>query len=315
MKLAMLTDGRVSGVLLRQCPDWPESSEDTATRLLGQMVRQLHSRSEDAWGSIQGAAIITHLSEFPQMQDSELRGAVALEAEEFMSRDMSEVDIDYQVVETMPDRNVRVLFVAAPKHLSDRRMRTMEEAGLRCTGVTTDSVSLASLFLTANSESQEAVVLVNVGALSTNIVSLVEGKPSVLRDIDFGGNDFTVAITKQLGVSYEEAEEMKKSVGSLPPQVIEAVQNAAEPLTGQITRTIEYLARQMGESEPPTVYLLGGGSLAEGLDRWLAGRLQTSVQYMDPFSGLEVDCQLPTASALRSCYGVALGNALLGGFG
>ena len=57
---------------------------------------------------------------------------------------------------------------------------------------------------------EELVVLVNIGASVMNI-NILKGDFSIFsRDISIGGNPYTKAIQRELGVSCEEAERLKK---------------------------------------------------------------------------------------------------------
>jgi type IV pilus assembly protein PilM len=248
------------------------------------------------------------------MPEDELRGAVALEAEEFVSRNWSQMDFDYDVVEELPDGKVRVLFVAAPRDLSNERIQCFKSSGLFCGGVTVDSLALTNAFLhsATGAQKEAGVLLLNIGAETTNIVLLNAGQLTVLRDVAFGGNDINEAVMTDFNASFEEAEAIKMKAGDGRASLVESVKRAVEPLLRQVSRTIGYEARRREEAGDLRVCLFGGGSLAPGLNEEIARGIDSPVEHFDPFAKLEVHCGLPDDVGLRSCFAVAVGSALMG---
>src|SRR6185295_5917466 len=54
------------------------------------------------------------------------------------------------------------------------------------------------------------VVLLNTGASAMNINILAGEQSLYTRDISMGGNDYTEAVQKELGLSFDDAERAKK---------------------------------------------------------------------------------------------------------
>src|SRR6185369_7124255 len=79
----------------------------------------------------------------------------------------------------------------------------------------------------------EVVALVNVGASIMNINILRGGSSVFWRDISSGGNKYTEEIQKELHLSQEQAEALKKGehVEGVPPQ-------NATPILEQVTQEI-----------------------------------------------------------------------------
>lgn len=314
VKIVSVSRQAVEQVRLAIYPGWPSHSEDDAKALLDNLVRELGCRGQRVWGSIEGTAIIARLTSFPAMSDEELKGAVALEAEEFVSRDWSAMDFGYDVVERLADGEVKAVFVAAPRELSDRRISYFRSSGLYCDGVTVDSLALTNAFLRSATQSQkEAVVLlVNIGASTTNMVLLNAGKLTVLRDIAFGGNDINEAIVSEFSATFQDAEKMKLDSSESSVRLMECIQRALRPLLRQISRTIGYETRRRESTREVMICLSGGGSCVPGMADHITENFGFPVEFLDPFLNMESRCELPADVRLRSCYAVAIGSALMG---
>ncbi len=314
VELISLLRGVVQHVAQTVYPGWPSQPEDEAQVLIANLVHQLGARRQSVWSSIGGTAIVPRLSTFPAMSDEDLRGAVTLEAEQFVSRDWSRMDFDYDILETLPDGEVRVLFVAAPRELSDRQVGYFRASGLYCAGMTVDSLSVATAFLHSATDAQKGAValLVNIGAKTTSMTLLNAGNVTVLRDIAFGGNGINEVVMAEFGITFAEAEEMKSSPGEPSDRLKDCVARGVEPLLEQISRTIGYETRRGEGAEDVVIYLCGGGSFAPGMADRIAENFGFPVEFFDPFANVPVKCELPGDLQLRSRYVVALGNALMG---
>ncbi len=305
VKLALLSGRRLRHVTLGAMAG---RAGGGPAELLRQMAEAADCVGEPAWGSIQGPPVIARVTTFPKMTPDQLRSAAALEAEELVSRNWSSMDFDCDVLREDEDDST-VLFVAAPKDLSDRCVECLRSAGFRCVGMTTCSLALVAAFRSAvpqHGEGQSALLL-DIGAGTTNIVLFDGAEPAVFRDIPFG--------TVSLGFHPGGAEAPSPpAAGDLPSGggSPASLPRALEPLCDQISRTLAYRGRHARRTSGLTVYLSGGGSLVPGLREDLSSWLDVPVAFMDPFVGLDMSCEVPEAHSERSRFATSVGNALLG---
>ncbi len=314
LKLAAFQQNRLTRLSLHKYPDWPNYSDNAAAALLSRVVAEQGAAGESAWTNVKGTSAIAQVTEFPEMSDDELDSAVRLEVGDLLSQDVTEIDSDYDIIETLEDGRMRVLLVAAPRALGQEAIEFLSMAGLYCAGVSLDSVALASLFLetTAGTE-PPASVLVNVGATTTNIVLQTGGKLRLLRDVEGGSNSATKELMRETGMSFEEAEEMKtREDEERPPVHGDRLQAAIQPVSRHIARTVAYETRQGEHMDEFEIYLAGGGSRTRGLFQHLAEEFEVPVNYFDPFENVQADCALPEDVEERCLYGVAVGNGLMG---
>ena len=280
---------------------------DGPADLLRRMAQEADCAREQVWGSIQGAPVIVRVTTFPTMDDDQLRSAAALEAEELVSRDWSEMDFDCDVLNHGEDEST-VLFVAAPRDLSDSLSECFRSAGLRCVGMTTCSLALVEAF--RNTAPQQGngkgALLLNIGSATTNLVLLDGLAPVVFRDIPFG--------TSSLGslANGTGAAQVSPDGGASESPDRASLPRALEPLCDQVSRTLAYRRRRTRVASDLTVYLSGGGSLVPMLREELSSWLDVPVAFLDPFVGLGMECDVPAEPQERSCFAVSVGTALMG---
>ncbi|MCM8798320.1 MAG: cell division protein FtsA [Candidatus Omnitrophica bacterium] len=93
--------------------------------------------------------------------------------------------------------------------------------GIYNAGYAVDTVvfsDLASAFtLLDEGERNEGVIFLKIGGGMTTVVKFSGGVPVFLEIIPFGGIDIDTTIAKALGISQEEAKELREKYGGFPP--------------------------------------------------------------------------------------------------
>ena len=116
---------------------------------------------------------------------------------------------------------------------------------------------------------QSGAVFVDIGGGTTDVALLRAGGVEGIRMFNLGGRAFTRRLSRELGISMEEAEarKIRHSEGLLPPdqdqQVSSLLAGDVDVLLQGLNLCLQDLAR--GEVLPPNVYVCGGGSLLRDL--------------------------------------------------
>ena len=251
--------------------------------------------------------------------DDELADSIKFEAEQYIPFDIEEVNIDYQVMginEANPDQ-MEVLLVAAKKSLINEYVDVINEAGLEPVIVDIDSFALENAYeFNYPDEAVPVVALIDMGAGVININVVKEGKSTFSRDIFMGGNKLSEEIQKQLAVSEEEAENLKKG-GELEhidyEQLDKIIHDVSLALAVEIQRSLDLHAASTTEEEVKKIYLTGGASQLPVVKDLIAERVGASVEYFDSFRMLQYnDAQFDPdhIKEIRPIAAVGVGLAL-----
>ena len=117
-------------------------------------------------------------------------------------------------------------------------------------------------------EPGKVVALVNAGASATNINLVCDGTSLFTRDVGIGGNAFTEAIQKELGLPFEGAEDAKKG---LPVEGVRAddlrpvLHAVMDNVLLEIEKTFDFFKATSANDRIDRVIVSGGGSLVERL--------------------------------------------------
>ena len=103
-----------------------------------------------------------------------------------------------------------ILLVAAKHDYIIRYFEAIEIAGLKCSLIDVNGFAIANSFeINYGVRTGETIALINIGSGVTNLVVVENGSVIFCRDIPIGGSLYNMEISRELGVSTLEAEELK----------------------------------------------------------------------------------------------------------
>src|SRR5437588_3890354 len=144
------------------------------------------------------------------MKDEELYDRIQSEASQHIPFDISDVNLDYQLLDSA-ESQMDVLLVAVKKDKILNHTNVLAQAGKTPTVVDIDAFALQNCFeVNYDPDPSQTVALLNIGASVMNINIVRGGAPLFTRDVSVGGNQYTDALQKELDLSYEDAERLKK---------------------------------------------------------------------------------------------------------
>jgi type IV pilus assembly protein PilM len=261
---------------------------------------------KDVVTSVSGHSVIVKRISLPRQTPDELGETIRWEAPQYIPFDINEVHLDYQILQdTTIDEQMDVLLVAAKKDLVDDYMTVIAEAGLNLSIMDVDAFALGNMY-EANYEAPagQAVALVNIGAAVTNI-NVMSGKiPIFTRDITSGGNLYTEAVQKAMGVSYEEAERVKIGAEGggrdvVPQDVDIAMREVSESILGEIQRSLDFYRATTSGVPITKVMLCGGSAHVPGLEQLFEERIEVPFQIANPFAKVDAGGALGAEARLR----------------
>jgi type IV pilus assembly protein PilM len=287
---------------------------------LRKVFRDLRIAQKEIALSISGNSVIIKKLNLPLMKRDELEEQIQWEAEQHIPFDISEVEIDYNVIWQNPDLGqMDVLLVAAKKDEIQDLVEVAKEARLRPVVVDIDAFALQNVYeLNYGYDENETVALINVGSEVTTL-NIIGGRISLFtRDITNGGNSITEEIQKQLQISYEEAEAYKAGGGIhshevIPGEVEGIIGGVVDALAGEIQRSLDFFMATTNRGEVDRIYLSGGTARVPSMRSAIERRSRVPVELLDPFRRILFDQRQFNVDILKSqapqaaiCLGLAL---------
>jgi type IV pilus assembly protein PilM len=263
---------------------------------LRNLIRMEKLSTKDVATVVSGPSVIVKKIRVPQMTEKELSDNLQWEAEQHIPFEISEVNIDFQILPSMDltgektANQIDVLLVAAKKSKVDDYTSLIVEAGLNPVVVDTDVFALENEYELNNDIENRVVALVDIGASTMNINILKGNVTMYQRDIAIGGHRYTMALQKEFNLSYEQAEGLKMGVGFTEnrgkDQVLSVMAVVSEEISDEIQRSLEFFRSTATEETLEKIVLSGGCAKIKGLDRFLSNRLGVPVEIANPFRRL-----------------------------
>jgi type IV pilus assembly protein PilM len=255
----------------------------------------------------------------PMMTAAELDEQIQWEAEQHIPFDIKDVRVDYEVLRRRPEAGqMDLLLVAAKRDQLDDYVQIAKQAKLKPLVVDIDAFTVQNLFeYTRGIPQDQTFAIINVGASLASINIVSRGASAFTRDIANGGNYITEQIQRQLGVPFEQAEDLKcltvTQGSAVPQEVVPITDSVCDSIAGEIQRSLDFFLATSGEPEMHRIYLTGGSSVLPPLQAAVARRSRVPVEVIAPMErisveGKDINPQLLQARGSQLC--VALGLAM-----
>jgi len=270
---------------------------------------------------VNGHSVIVKNIVLPQMTEDELQESFAWHAEEHIPFDISDVNLDYHVMNRSDDA-IHVLLAACKRDKVANLKQAIQLAGKQPSVVDVDAFALQNCYeLNYAPQPGHVVALLNIGASTTNI-NILNGVRSVFtRDATFGGNQYTSLLQKEMGLTFDQAEAVKRGVplpeGIEQRDIAPILDTVSDILALEIQKTMDFYRATVeeGESAVEKILVSGGGSKLKGLVDFLSRRFEVPVEMFDPFRKIKVDSRGFDPEYMREIVpemAIAVGLALRG---
>jgi type IV pilus assembly protein PilM len=270
---------------------------------------------------VSGHSVIVKNIVLPAMSQEELQESFSWHAEEHIPFDIADVNLDYELT-SKSSESLHVLMAACKSDKIANVKQAIQLAGKQPVIIDVDAFALQNCYeVNYQPKAGEIVALLNIGAATMNI-NILNGTRSVFaRDASVGGSQYTSLLQKELGLSFEQAEGVKR--GMPLPDGIEArpiqpiIETVSDILALEVKKTIDFYRATAAEGDTTIqkILLAGGGSKLPGLAEFLSRRFEIPVEVFNPFRQIEVDNKKFDPDYMREIIpemAVAVGLALRG---
>jgi type IV pilus assembly protein PilM len=294
---------------------------NAVSNAIGNIFNEHKIKTTKVAAGVNGHSVIVKNIVLPQMTDDELQESFAWHAEEHIPFDISDVNLDYHVTGSSADA-IHVLMAACKRDKIANVKQAIQLAGKQPVVIDVDAFALQNCYeLNYDPQPGQIVALLNIGASTTNI-NILNGARSVFtRDATFGGNQYTSLLQKELGLTFDQAERVKRGMpmpeGSEHREIEPILDTVSDILALEIQKTMDFYRATVedGESAVQKILVSGGGSKLKGLVEFLAKRFEIPAEVFDPFRKIRVDSRGFDPEYMREIVpemAIAVGLALRG---
>ena len=246
-------------------------------------------KASDVAIALSGHSVIIKKISIPATSEEELAEVIPWEAEQYIPFDVEDVNLAYQVLKGASDGegNMEVLLVAAKKDKINDYTSVVSQAGKNPVLVDVDVFALQNCYeMNYDADAETGTALINIGAATTNVSILKESTSIFWRDISVGGNHYNDAIRKELNLSFDQAESLKRGeeVDGIPVEnVTPIIASVNDYIGAEIQKTIDFFKNTTPGENIEKLVLAGGSSRVPHLQEALAERFGVAVEPLNPF--------------------------------
>ena len=184
-----------------------------------------------------------------------------------------------------------ILYVASPKEIVDKYLWSLNKVGIETVIFDIESASLARALL-GGGEMQSNVLILDMGARTTNMSIIDRGQIYSSISFPFGGNHLTKAISTNFKLSFEEADRMKMALGmdekSGDNKISPILNSFCMPVINDIKQDILHYQEKTGR-KIGTIVICGGSSLMTGIDAYLEEKIGLKITRINPWIKWQIE--------------------------
>jgi len=292
--------------------------DDTAylAKAINKVRTEAKISAKKVTASLPTFAVFSSIITLTGIDKKNMTDAVLEEAKKVIPLPLEEMKIDFKIIpEASNDKsaiksNVRVFLTCSPRKIVRKYIDVFRQADLELSYLETETFSLVRSLI---GNDKSTIMIVEIGANSTDISVVRESIPVLNRSLEICGTTITQALMEKLSLTFAQAEQFKidlslseKNNPELPAVVIKAI----TPIISEIKYMLDFY--NMSNVTPiEKIVLSGGSSLLSSLAGYLSDKLNMQVIIGDPFSRVLYSDELkPIIREVGPRLAVAVGLAL-----
>ena len=292
---------------------------------IAEMVQELKVRGSEVRNVVSGQQVFMRFIKLPAIDMDNIAEQVGYEAQQHIPFPLEDIIYSYQELADREDGEREVLLVAIKKDVLDGLNSQVEAAPLKTRSVDCAITSLYNAFR-ANYEEDEPVMLLDIGAKTTDIIFAEDGR-FFTRSVTAAGAFITNSIAREFNMSFREAEKLKiedgvvslgngytDSMSEQEAALATTIRTAMSRLSSEVQRTINHYRAQYKGNPPTKAYICGGGARLPFALEFLQSALNIPVEYLNPIEVLSVGPKVDEAELEQDalCLGPIVGAAITG---
>lgn len=299
---------------------------DKLAQALVDLLRESNATTNKAGLSIPMGSSLVSFIKLPNVDEKQLSQMVPLEARKYIPVPISEVSLDYLIIPKnesiaseyqngepkVEDNTIEVLLVVIH---NDAMQKNRDVSRLVKLDTAFSEIEIFGSMRAVVESGTAPQMIIDFGSNSTKIYIVERGILRSSHMISRGSQDITLAISKSLSISVDEAEKLKRDKGLVPktagtPDVVEVTSLTLDFIFAEVGRILLNYQKK-NQKNISKIFLTGGGSMLKGLREKAESSFSIPVSLADPFSKVEYPAFLETVlKDAGPSFAVAIGLAL-----
>ena len=293
--------------------DWKVDAERTAI-IINKIWEKAEMNSRNVVAALPTFSVFSSIINLANVDKKDIAGAVHWEAKKVIPLPLDEMILDWKIVEdnNKNSKNIKIFLTGAPRILVKKYIEIFKKAKFNLLSLETETFSLVRSLL---GNDKSAIMIVEVGANTTDISIVDKSIPVFSRSIDIGGLTITKAIGNNLNIGMERAEQFKYDLGfgssnSQVDIIPKTISETISPIINEIKYAMN-LFQGKNEMQIEKIILSGGSALLINFSAYLSKIIDKKVIIGDPWARVSCPVDLkPSLDEIGPSMSVAVGLAI-----
>ncbi len=264
-------------------------------KIINKICQQAGVSSRSAVSALPTFSVFSSIINLAGIGGKDMASAVHWEAKKVIPLPLEEMILDWKKIEDQAmenKNNLKVLLTGAPRTLVKKYIDIFKAAQINLISLETEIFALIRSLL---GNDKATVMIVEIGAATTSITIVDQSIPMLSRSLDMGGLTISKAISNNLNIGLERAEQFKYDLGVSLSGGEEVVPKTISQSLAPILNEIKYalnLFTSKNNKKIEKIILTGGSSMLPNLADYLAKILNINVILGNPWSRISYPVDL-----------------------
>jgi len=246
-----------------------------------------------------GQQVVVRKMKSAKAKRSEVEDQVAWEAEQFIPFGSDKSVVSVHILGPADKDNFDVIMAAGKLDIIQSFEDLIKNAGLTLKVIDLQFLALINIFEFSYSDMlsdlKKGTLLIDFGAQFTKIIVYKDGAPLLARAIALGGVNVTEEIQKEIGLTFQEAEDLKLTrdeQGNFPEEIAPIIARCREDLIKNIVDSITFYTSQTAQDKVFNCFVTGGNLQLPGLIEELTNAVSLTIEILDPLRKIKIKKKL-----------------------
>jgi len=214
--------------------------------------------------------------DLPDLPQQELASTIKYQAEQFIPMSIDEAKIDWAVLGKSlrdPQKN-EVLLASVANKFSEARLELVESVGLNVIALEPDSLALVRALVPPNN--QDAMMIIDFGDFSTDLIAVLGGSPRLIRSIPVGLQTLIKAATQNLNIDVNQANQFIMKFGLHPDrlegQILKSLDATLDQFVVEINKSVKFFQSRYPNVQLRYLMLSGYTLSVPAFGEYIAGK-------------------------------------------
>ncbi len=239
-----------------------------------------------------GPNTVTKRLQVPDGPMDDVEDNILWESEQYIPFGADDAEISFSIIRRIEEEDVVDAIVGAARiDVVERYQELLKEAGLTAKIVDLNVFAIVNIFelVFENSLeelSNEGAIIIDFGAQYTSVIVYKNNGPVLTKEVPIGGVLLTEEIQRTMGVSYDEAEDLKihgDDNGNLPEEILGILEVHIEKLMDELKKVLNFYIASGSSEQVGRCYITGGSAKLPGVKESLEELINIDVEEINPF--------------------------------